>query len=155
MAAQSGFFVTLVDLDVALLQNAEKSIKRNLARVAKKRFNDERSIENFVQESLARIKTSTNVAEAVKATDLVIEAIVEKLEAKQKLFALIDTVSRYFRFPVQSLEVRPFRLLRQQPSSPATLRPFRFRKLPKAQSDSTGSVAFTFSIPPLSWNSSK
>lgn len=95
VAAQSGFNVTLVDLDASLIQKSEKNIMRNLERVAKRQFssNDKLRMKTFVEESFARIRSSTNVEESVRATDIVIEAIIENLEAKQKLFALIDTVS--------------------------------------------------------------
>ena len=37
-----------------------------------------------------RIKTTINVDDAVQSTDIVIEAIIENLETKQKLFKQID-----------------------------------------------------------------
>lgn len=40
-----------------------------------------------------RISYSSNAEEAVKTSDLVIEAIVENLEIKQKLFASLDKVA--------------------------------------------------------------
>jgi len=39
---------------------------------------------------LTRIKTFTNIAESVQGADLVIEAIVENLDAKLKLFKILD-----------------------------------------------------------------
>lgn len=86
--------VTLVDLSQPMIEKAKKSIEKNLERVGKKTFkDDEVKIKNFVQESSARISTTTSVEEAAKDTDLVIEAIIEKLNEKQKLFSLIDSVS--------------------------------------------------------------
>jgi 3-hydroxyacyl-CoA dehydrogenase len=92
--------VTLVELDPSLIEKAKKSIEKNLERVAKKQFKDDApKIAAFVQESLSRISGSTNIQETAKDTDIVIEAIVEKLEVKQKLFSSIDGVSVaiYFR----------------------------------------------------------
>jgi 3-hydroxyacyl-CoA dehydrogenase len=93
VAAQSGHKVTLVELDPSLIEKAKKSIEKNLERVAKKQYKDDVSkISAFVQESLSRISGSTNIQETAKDTDIVIEAIVEKLEVKQKLFSSIDGV---------------------------------------------------------------
>jgi 3-hydroxyacyl-CoA dehydrogenase, NAD binding domain len=62
--------------------------------VGKKQFKDDTSkIEAFVKDSLSRIDGSTSIQETAKDTDIVIEAIVEKLEVKQKLFSSIDGVS--------------------------------------------------------------
>jgi 3-hydroxyacyl-CoA dehydrogenase len=94
VAAQNGLKVTLVDLSQPMIDKAKKSIEKNLERVGKKAFkDDEVKIKNFVTESAARISTTTNVEEAAKDTDLVIEAIIEKLSEKQKLFSSIDSVS--------------------------------------------------------------
>lgn len=47
---------------------------------------------------MSRISGSTNPSEAVKSTDLVVEAIVENMGIKQKLFATLDAVGYYFFF---------------------------------------------------------
>lgn len=86
--------MTLVDLDAALIEKAKKSIAKNLERVGKKQFKDDAAkVSGFVQESLGRISGSTDILETVKDTDIVIEAIVENLGVKQKLFSSIDGVS--------------------------------------------------------------
>lgn len=83
----------MVELDPSLIEKAKKSIEKNLERVAKKQYKDDASkISAFVQEALGRISGSTNIQETAKDTDIVIEAIVEKLEVKQKLFSSIDGV---------------------------------------------------------------
>lgn len=77
-----------------MIEKAKKSIEKSLERVAKKQFKDDQSkIQSFVNDSSSRITTTTDVLEAAKDTDLVIEAIIEKLTEKQKLFAAIDAVS--------------------------------------------------------------
>lgn len=94
VAAQSGHNVTLVELDPTLIDKAKKSIAKNLERVAKKQFKDDEAKSSaFVKESLARISGSTDILETAKTTDIVIEAIVENLAVKQKLFSSIDGVS--------------------------------------------------------------
>lgn len=85
-----------MDLDAGLIEKAKKSIRVNLERVAKKNFKDDPSkISEFVEKSMGRISSSTDILDTVKnsGTDLVIEAIVENLSVKQKLFASIDGVS--------------------------------------------------------------
>ena len=47
----------------------------------------------FISDSLARVTMTTDTLSAVKRADLVIEAIVENLAVKQKLFKAIDEVS--------------------------------------------------------------
>ncbi|KAM3957520.1 hydroxyacyl-coenzyme A dehydrogenase, mitochondrial [Aphomia sociella] len=93
VAAQAGQNVTLVDLKPELLEKAQKSIQNNLTRIGKKTFKDDAAkIDNFVKESFSRIKTSTNVEDGVNS-DLIIEAIVEKLDVKQELFNKLDQLA--------------------------------------------------------------
>ncbi|KAJ8974594.1 hypothetical protein NQ317_017887 [Molorchus minor] len=94
VAAQTGHNVTLVEVNSDVLKKAENNIATSLSRVAKKMYKDDESVaKKFAEEARARIKGSTEPAEAVKDSDLVIEAIVEKLEIKHKLFKSIDAVA--------------------------------------------------------------
>lgn len=89
--------MTLVDLDAALIDKAKKSIEKNLERVGRKQFKDDKpKVEEFVRESFNRITGSTDVQQAIKNSnaDIVIEAIVENLELKQKLFNQIDGIAK-------------------------------------------------------------
>lgn len=91
VAAQTGHNVTLVELNADILKKAEASIGNNLGRVAKKMFKDNPSEgEKFVAEAKKRVKGCTDTKEAVQDADLVIEAIVEKMEIKHKLFKTLD-----------------------------------------------------------------
>ncbi|GAB6033438.1 hypothetical protein CHUAL_013324 [Chamberlinius hualienensis] len=91
VAAQTGHNVILVDVSDDLLKKSSDSIKASISRVAKKKFDaDKDGAAKFVEASLGRIKTSTNPESSVKDTDLVIEAIVENLDVKQKLFSSLD-----------------------------------------------------------------
>lgn len=94
VAAQAGQTVTLVDVSSDVLGKAQKSIGANLGRVAKKIYKDKpQDGEKFVTESLARIKTSTDPVEASKTSDLVVEAIVENMGVKHKLFQQLDAAA--------------------------------------------------------------
>lgn len=94
VAAQAGQNVNLVDVNSEALVKAQKSIETNLGRVAKKLYKDkpEDGIK-FVKDAISRIKTSTDIVEASKSTDLVVEAIVENMDVKHKLFASINDVA--------------------------------------------------------------
>jgi len=48
--------------------------------------------ETFVKETLSRLSTSLDLKEAVKNTDIVVEAVVENLDLKHKVFSSIDSV---------------------------------------------------------------
>lgn len=94
VAAQAGQNVILVDVSSDVLAKSQKSIGANLGRVAKKLFKDKpQEGEKFVADSLARIKTATDPAEASKTADLVVEAIVENIEVKHKLFKQLDAAA--------------------------------------------------------------
>lgn len=91
VAAQTGHQVTLVEVNADLLKKAESNITNNVSRVAKKIYKDKPDqIEKFIADTRASIKGSTDVTGAVKDSDLVIEAIVENLDIKHKLFKSLD-----------------------------------------------------------------
>ncbi|XP_049876171.1 probable 3-hydroxyacyl-CoA dehydrogenase B0272.3 isoform X2 [Pectinophora gossypiella] len=93
VAAQAGQNVVLIDAYPEQLEKAQKSIQGNLTRVAKKQYKDDTGkIESFVKESFGRIQMSTKVEDGVKS-DLIVEAIVEKLDVKQELFNKLDQLA--------------------------------------------------------------
>lgn len=66
-----------------------------MERVARKLFKDDKNkINEFIAKSLSRIQWSSNLNEAVKTADIVVEAIVENLEEKQKMFSSIDDIAK-------------------------------------------------------------
>ena len=85
VAAAAGIPVVLVDLEERLLEKARATIGKNLDReVAKgKRTAADR------EAALGRIKTTTELS-ALKAADLVIEAVVENEAVKRDLLAKLD-----------------------------------------------------------------
>lgn len=84
--AQSGFKVHMMDIKQDALDRAVGTIGKNLDRqIAKQAIT-----EDDKQAALGRITTYTDMAEAVKDADLVIEAATENITLKTKLFEDLD-----------------------------------------------------------------
>lgn len=119
VAAQTKHDVTLVDVSDHFLKRSRKTIETSLARVAKKRFADDAAAaEKFVTESLGRLTMQTDAEQAVSNTDLVIEAIVENLETKQRLFASLDKAapsSALFASNTSSLSIKDISMATTRP----------------------------------------
>lgn len=97
IVAAAGFNVTVTEVSEELAEKSKKTVIKNAERLARKKFgSDEKLKSSYVQETSARIRTTANYEESVKNADLVIEAIVENLEAKHKLFAFLDKVIQNF-----------------------------------------------------------
>lgn len=94
VAAQTGHNVTLVEVNENLLKKASSGIEISAQRVAKKVYKDNPAeAENFVKNTLANLSFTVDLAGAVKKSDLVVEAIVEKMPVKHDLFSKIDSVA--------------------------------------------------------------
>lgn len=94
VVAQHGKKVILVDVNKDVLQKATKNIENSLHRVAKKLHKDDAAkAEQTIKSTLENLTFSSDLHDSVKKTDLVIEAIVERLNAKQTLFSTIDSVA--------------------------------------------------------------
>jgi len=91
VAAQTGHTVTLVDISQQVLDKSNARITESIRRVAKKQFADDAEAgAKFVDSSLTNMRIDTTVDKAIMTADLVLEAVVENLELKQKLFAEYD-----------------------------------------------------------------
>lgn len=94
VAAQAGNNVIMVETSAELLKKAHDIINASLPRIAKKLYQEDASAgQKFIEQTKSHIKDTTDVKDAVKDSDLVIEAIVENLEIKQKLFREIDQIA--------------------------------------------------------------
>ncbi|WP_339229265.1 3-hydroxyacyl-CoA dehydrogenase NAD-binding domain-containing protein [Aeribacillus sp. FSL K6-2833] len=82
---QHGFRVLLYDLNDAIVQKAFTQIKKRLNRLVEKGKMEERTF----QESISRIETCTELS-LMKACDLVIEAVPEKINIKKEIFQALD-----------------------------------------------------------------
>ena len=89
LAAQHGYKVTLRDIDQKILQDGAQKIKDGLQRffVDKGKMTQEEA-----EEALARITFTTDLKEATKDADLVIESVPENMELKQQVFKELDEI---------------------------------------------------------------
>lgn len=84
--AQHGYKVSMMDISKDALEKAVANIGKNMDRqIAKNLFTEEAK-----KESLANIQQFTEIAEAVKDADLVVEAATENIDLKIKIFQEID-----------------------------------------------------------------
>ncbi len=86
--AQSGFNVQMMDINQTALDKAIATIGKNMDRMVAKATLSEADKDA----SLGRIHTFTDMAEAVKNADLVIEAATENIDLKIKIFQQLDTL---------------------------------------------------------------
>ena len=87
--AQHGFSVTLIDVSGEQLQNAIRTIAKNLDRQVQKG-----SIDATIKEAaLQNIKTVTSIEEGVRNAELVVEAATENVGLKLKIFQQLDEFS--------------------------------------------------------------
>jgi len=90
--AQYGFNVTayepsqsILERGLDLIQNGQFGLKKL---VSKDKITEEQA-----KEILSRIKTTTDLREAVKDADIIMEAVTEDLNVKKKIFSEIDSLS--------------------------------------------------------------
>jgi len=87
-AAAAGFDVTLIDVSEEILQRAVSTITSNLQRGVDKGKMTAEERDAIV----GRVRTQTDMGAAADA-DIVVEAIIENLEAKTSLFAKLDEIA--------------------------------------------------------------
>jgi 3-hydroxybutyryl-CoA dehydrogenase len=84
--AQTGFAVTLIDVNAAQLEKALATIAKNLDRqVAKGTLAEEQKVA-----TLSNLTIQTDIAIGVSQADLVVEAATENIDLKLKIFKQID-----------------------------------------------------------------
>lgn len=89
VAALAGYETRLQDISEQVLEDALKVIGKNMAKgVELGKLSDKEK-----EEALARISRHTELAEAVKDVDLVIEAVPEIMELKHNIFAQLDRLT--------------------------------------------------------------
>ena len=103
IAAQNGFKTVMIDTSQDALNKGKGMIMKSLERISKKTNNP-----NLVDSTMLNITTATTI-DATKDSDLVIEAIVENLDVKHKLFKGLDTLVKengIFASNTSSLNIR-------------------------------------------------
>jgi 3-hydroxybutyryl-CoA dehydrogenase len=87
--AQAGYHVQLVDLAQPMLDRAQQSIATSLVK-----FVEKGKITAAARDAaLSHLSTGTSL-ELLAGVDLVVEAIVEQVDAKRELFAALDSLTR-------------------------------------------------------------
>ncbi|MBA7686299.1 3-hydroxybutyryl-CoA dehydrogenase [subsurface metagenome] len=89
LAAQHGYEVTLRDIEEKIVQDGAQKINDGLKRffVDKGKMTQEEA-----DKTLARITFTTDLKEATKDADLVIESVPENMELKQQVFKELDEI---------------------------------------------------------------
>jgi 3-hydroxyacyl-CoA dehydrogenase len=91
VSAASNLNVNLVDTNQKALEKAKKNIEQSISRVAKKKHaEDQNAQKNLIESVLSKINITTDLKAAVKDSDLIVEAIIENIEVKRKLFAEVE-----------------------------------------------------------------
>lgn len=87
VAAEAGFQVIIRDIEDSFVQRGLGIIEKNLARAVEKGKKSQEEAETVT----ARLKGTTKL-EDLKSVDLVIEAVIENMELKKKLYAELDKI---------------------------------------------------------------
>jgi 3-hydroxybutyryl-CoA dehydrogenase len=88
VAALAGRSVALVDIEESILERAMGAIEKNLGRQVKKDVIDQ----DEADKTLALINTTTELS-AAKDADLVIEAVLERMDVKAEVWGQLDAVA--------------------------------------------------------------
>ncbi|MFW9875528.1 MAG: 3-hydroxyacyl-CoA dehydrogenase NAD-binding domain-containing protein [Candidatus Thorarchaeota archaeon] len=83
ISLMAGYYTTIVDISQEIIDKAVASIEGGLSKLESKGLVK-------ATEVLARMKTSLDLTSAVKDADLIIEAVVEDMDVKKKIFKTSD-----------------------------------------------------------------
>lgn len=89
VAAMAGYDVSMRDIKTEFIDKGMKNIEANL----KKGVEKGKVTEDVMRDSLARIKPTISLSEAVSGADLVIEAIFENIALKKETFKELDEIT--------------------------------------------------------------
>src|SRR5918996_1459322 len=87
VAATVGYNIVLRDIEQSFLDNAMEKIKWSLGKLVEKR----KMSQNDADSIYGRITPVVDLKDALKETDLLIEAVPEDMELKKKVYADVDT----------------------------------------------------------------
>lgn len=95
VSAQAGVNVSVVEMTDDTCAKSKKTIAGSLNRVAKKKFDgDAAKMDEYVNSVLSNITFTTSAQAAAEDADLILEAIVENIDAKQKLWTQVDAIAK-------------------------------------------------------------
>lgn len=95
VTATAGVPVSIVEVTDDRCNASKKAIAASISRLAKKKFEgDEAKIKAHVDEVLSNISFTTSVETAAGEADLIIEAIVENIDAKRELWKTVDPIAK-------------------------------------------------------------
>jgi 3-hydroxybutyryl-CoA dehydrogenase len=89
-AAQSGIEVTLVDVETRFLDKGLSAIKKNIEKLASKGKMTAADAEAVI----GRVKGTLSLTEAAASADVVIEAVIEKMDLKKNVFKELDAAAK-------------------------------------------------------------
>ncbi len=89
-AATAGFDVSMRDMEDRFVQNGMASIESNLARAVSKGKMDK----DEAKKIMGRINGTTDLKEAAQDADMVIEAIIEVMDIKKKVYKELDIICK-------------------------------------------------------------
>jgi 3-hydroxyacyl-CoA dehydrogenase len=94
VAIESGIHVTLVGRSQEKCEAARAKISAGVHKTAKKKLANEAEAQtNFIEQTLSNLEMLTDMYEAnLEEADMVVEAVVENLKVKQKLFVDLEAV---------------------------------------------------------------
>ena len=115
--AQSGYEVAMIDVRQEIIDQGLGGIRNSLGRMVKKGTMQQADAD----EVLARVKTTTDMSEAAKDADYVIEAVFERVEVKQPVLRQLDEICPERTIIASNTSSMPISLL-----SSATKRPHKF-----------------------------
>ncbi|OMJ25097.1 Hydroxyacyl-coenzyme A dehydrogenase, mitochondrial [Smittium culicis] len=94
VSAMSNHQVQLVDVSEDAINKGQTYILKSLKRIAKKKFPESQPEQiSFTENIYSKIDFSTNPELAVSNADLVVEAIIENIDIKRKIFTQLDAVA--------------------------------------------------------------
>jgi 3-hydroxybutyryl-CoA dehydrogenase len=89
LSALGGFSTTIYDIQEQALEKAKENLEFQMGKwIQKGKISKE-----ALDDAFARLSYTTSLEEAVGNTDFVIEAVVEKLDVKRDLFAVVDRLA--------------------------------------------------------------
>lgn len=94
-AASGHYSVTVMDLNPDVLTKSRAGIEKSVMRMAMKKHQQDKALaEKDVEQVMSNLDFTTSMADAADNTDLVIEAIVENMDVKKKVWADWDKAAK-------------------------------------------------------------